>query len=164
MAIRDEVALLKRIALFSHVSAEHLNVLVFASEEETLASGKVLFKQGDEATAAYLVLKGKVSLLGGKGRAQKEVGTAAKGSFLGEQALLCEKPYAVTAKAAKKLKVLQISRHIFFRSVSEFPEMGVQMMRALSLRLDETLTDFGALRATFDTGADLTPFRTQEPR
>jgi len=162
MSVREEVAHLRRIPLFSSVADEHLNVIAFAARDRTLKDGKSLFKAGGKPRALYVVIDGKVGLYAGEGGEQQLIKTVGDSTMLGEMAVLCDRPHSVTAKAIGELRVLEISRDLLFRSVGEFPEMGVQMMRVISARLAGTVQDLSRVQSNFQTGVRLADLTSQE--
>jgi CRP-like cAMP-binding protein len=66
------------------------------------------------------------------------VATFKQNDIVGEIAILCDVPRTATVKAKVELEVLKISKDLFFRMVGEFPQMAVEIMRELALRLDRT--------------------------
>jgi CRP-like cAMP-binding protein len=61
-----------------------------------------------------------------------------KNGFFGETAILCDAPRNATVKASESLLTLKISKDMFYRLVSEFPTMAIEMMRELALRVEDT--------------------------
>ncbi len=61
-----------------------------------------------------------------------------KNDIVGEIAILCDVPRTATVVAATEMEVLKISKELFFRMVSEFPQMAVEIMRELAYRLEKT--------------------------
>ncbi len=52
-----------------------------------------------------------------------------------------------TVTATTELTTLKITKDIFFRMVTDFPEMGVEVMRVLAHRLENTTADLMKARA-----------------
>ena len=63
MLLKDEVGMLKRVPLFSGVEPAKLKLLAFTSDRVTYNPGQVLFNQGDEGDAAYVILTGTADIL-----------------------------------------------------------------------------------------------------
>jgi len=161
-SVREEVAFLKRVPLFAGVDEKHLNVLAFTGKDREFADGDIIFEHGDEAGSAFLIMEGEAELFNPDGK--KPVGGAAANDFLGEQAMLCARPHLVSAKARGRVKALEISRETFFRGITEFPEMGVQVMKVLSDRLDETIGDLMTVHPQLDTGNKLADLTDQDQK
>jgi CRP-like cAMP-binding protein len=47
-------------------------------------------------------------------------------------------PRTATVQAASEMVTLCISKELFFRLVTEFPQMAVEIMRVLAQRLEKT--------------------------
>jgi CRP/FNR family cyclic AMP-dependent transcriptional regulator len=61
-----------------------------------------------------------------------------KNDLVGEMAILIDIPRTATVKALGNVATLAISKDLFFRMVTEFPQMGVEIMRELAHRLENT--------------------------
>ena len=61
-----------------------------------------------------------------------------KNDVVGEIAILCDVPRTATVRATSDLTALKISKDLFFRLVTEFPQMAVEIMRVLAARLNTT--------------------------
>src|SRR5262249_2078853 len=107
-------------------------------ERLTYAKGQTIFRQGDMGDAAYIVLDGQADVLIGAKDSAKKVATIGKHSIIGEIAGLCDVPRTATGVASDKLITLKISKELFLRMVTEFPQMAVEIMRELARRLDRT--------------------------
>lgn len=142
MSLNQEVDLLRNIPLFSKIDPARLKLLAFASERLTFAPDQELFHQGDHGDAAYIVIDGAVDILvdGPSGNMIK-VASLGKNELIGEIAILVDIPRTATARAAKEVTTLVVSKELFFRLVIEFPEIGVEIMRELAQRLEKTTND-----------------------
>lgn len=138
MSINEEVDALRRIPLFSNLEPSKLKLLAFTSERLTFAKDQTVFRQGDMGDAAYIVLDGQADVLIGTPSGSRKVATIGKHSILGEIAVLCDVPRTATVVAVDKLVTLKISKDLFLRMVTEFPQMAVEIMRELARRLDRT--------------------------
>jgi CRP-like cAMP-binding protein len=61
-----------------------------------------------------------------------------KNDFVGEIAILCDVPRTATVRATSDLITLVISKELFFRLITEFPQMAIEIMRELAHRLEKT--------------------------
>ena len=138
MSINEEVDALRRIPLFANLEPSKLKLLAFTSERLTYGKGQTIFRQGDMGDAAYIVLDGQADVLIGSNDSPKKVATIGKHSIIGEIAVLCDVPRTATVVAVDKLVTLKISKDLFLRMVTEFPQMAVEIMRELARRLDRT--------------------------
>ena len=138
MSIDQEVDILRRIPIFRQIDPAKLKLMAFASERVTYKPGQVLFKEGEQGDAAYIVLKGTADILiDGNGEPMR-VASLSENEIIGEIAILCDIPRTATVQAATELTTLKITTDLFFRMLMDFPEMGVEVMRVLAHPLEQT--------------------------
>ncbi len=138
MGLKDEVDLLRRIPLLANVDPAQIKLLAFTSERMTYEPGDALFRQGDEGDAAYLVIEGEADVLVDAPSGPINVAHVGRNDFIGEIAILCDVPRTASVIARSRLVTLKIAKDLFFRMVTEFPDMAVEIMRVLAERLEHT--------------------------
>lgn len=140
MSLKEEVELLRRIPMFARVEPAKLKLLAFASERLTFAPSQELFHQGDMADAAYIIVDGDAEVILETAKGPIRVAQMTKNDLIGEIGILLDQPRNATVKASSNLTTLRISKDLFFSMVTDFPAMGVEIMRELAYRLDHTTT------------------------
>lgn len=138
MSIDKEVEVLRQIPLFANIDPVKLKLMAFASERITFQSGQSLFEHGDEGDAAYIIVEGQADIQVDTPTGPLTVAKVAKNDIVGEIAILCDVPRTATVMATSELTTLRITKDLFFRMVTDFPEMGVEVMRVLAHRLEHT--------------------------
>lgn len=138
MGLNEEVELLRNIPLFAKLEPSKLKLLAFASERMIFPAGQELFHQGDPGDSAYVVLKGEADVIIATPTGEITVARLGKNDIIGEIAILCDVPRTATLRAVSELTALAISKELFFRMVSEFPQMAIEIMRELAQRLERT--------------------------
>ena len=146
MSIQDEVAVLRRIPLFARIEPAKLKLLAFTSDRVTYEQDQVLFNQGDEGDAAFVIIDGQADILVDTPQGSLSVAKVQKNDFVGEIAILCEVPRTATVKALSRLDTLRIEKEQFFKLMSEFPELSVEVMRVLAQRLADTTEELADAR------------------
>ncbi|MGQ9366342.1 cyclic nucleotide-binding domain-containing protein [Azospirillum sp. ST 5-10] len=139
MSIAEEVECLRRIPLFANIDVAKLKLLAFTSERMTFKAGEELFHQDDPGNSAYIVLDGEAEVVIHTAEGTLPVAVLGRSEIVGEIAILCDVPRTATVRARNDLTTLCISKELFFRLVTEFPQIAVQIMRVLAHRLDQTL-------------------------
>jgi CRP-like cAMP-binding protein len=139
MSLNEEVEMLRRIQLFSKVEPAKLKLLAFTSERAVFEVEEVLFHQGDPADAAYIIVDGEVAVdvespNGGRTR----VARLGRDQIVGEIGILGDVPRTATITATVRTTTLKITKDLFFRMVSDFPTMAVEVMRVLAHRVELT--------------------------
>jgi len=137
MNLNEEVEILKGVTIFAKIEPAKLKLIAFTGERMTFNAGQELFHQGDRGDAMYVILGGVADVLIDTDKGPLRVAELKKNGFFGETAILCDAPRNATVKASESLLTLKISKEMFYRLVSEFPTMAVEMMRELAHRVED---------------------------
>jgi CRP-like cAMP-binding protein len=146
VSIEQEVEILRRIPLFANVEPAKLKLMCFASERITYKSDQSLFEQGDIGDAAFIIIEGTADVIVNLD-APMVVAQVGKDDIVGEIAILVDIPRTATVTATSELTALKITKDLFFRMITDFPEMGVEIMRVLAQRLEQTTAQLLKARA-----------------
>jgi len=138
MSLNEEVELLRSVPLFANIEPSKLKLLAFTSERLTFPKGQALFNQGDIGDAAYVIISGDADVVIDTPSGPLTVAHVGKNAFVGEIAILIDVPRTATIMPSSDLETLKISKDLFFRLMTEFPEMAVEVMRELARRLEQT--------------------------
>jgi CRP-like cAMP-binding protein len=137
VSIEQEVEILRKIPLFANIESAKLKLMCFASERITFKEGQSLCQQGDVGDSAYIIIEGTADVIV-TNEGPLVVAQLGKNDILGEIAILVDIPRTATVTATSELTALKITKDLFFRMVTDFPEMGVEIMRVLAQRLEHT--------------------------
>ena len=97
-----------------------------------LRPGEVLFREGDEADAMYLVKHGTLRILSGSTILE----TVRDGGLLGEMAIIEEHmPRSATVIAGTYCELVEIDVPRFLQLVAEQPSFSITVLRVISRRL-----------------------------
>jgi CRP-like cAMP-binding protein len=135
MTLTREVEVLRDIPLLAGVEPAKLKLLAFTSKRLEYRSGDELFRQGDFGDAAYVVLEGQADIVVDSPVGALTVATLGKNDIIGEIAILCDVPRTATVVAHGDLETLRVSKDGFFHLVTQFPQIGVEVMIALAAKL-----------------------------
>jgi len=149
VSIEQEVEILRRIPLFANIESAKLKLMCFASERITYKSGQSLFEQGDIGDAAFIIIEGTADVIVNP-EAPMVVAQVGKDDIVGEIAILVDIPRTATVTPTSELTALKITKDLFFRMITDFPEMGVEIMRVLAQRLEQTTAQLLKVRAEAD--------------
>jgi CRP/FNR family cyclic AMP-dependent transcriptional regulator len=147
MSIQSEVELLRRVPLFASIDTSRLKLLAFTSERLAFDPGAVLFREGDRGESAYLILGGKVDVSVASPEGDVVVASIAANNIVGEMALLCDMPRTATVTAAEPLDTLRIRKEQFMQMLRDIPQMTLEVMRELAVRLNNVNKDLSAAHA-----------------
>lgn len=138
MNLNEEVEILKGVPLFSKIEPAKLKLIAFTGERMNYAAGQEVFHQGDTGDAMYVILAGVADVVIESPGGPITVAQLKKNNFVGDMAILGDVPRNATIKANEPLTTLKISKDMFFRLVTEFPQMAIEMMRELAHRVEDT--------------------------
>ncbi len=147
MSIQSEVELLRRVPLFANIETSRLKLLAFTSERLAFDAGAVLFREGDRGDSAYLILGGKVDVAINSPKGDIVVAHIGANNIVGEMALLCEMPRTATIIAAEPLDTLRIKKDQFLQMLRDIPQMPLEIMRELAVRLNNVNKELSAAHA-----------------
>ncbi len=138
MSLQEEVEILRRIPLFARMEPARLKLLAFTSRRLSFDAGQPVFHQGEVGDSAYIVIEGDAEVSIDSPGGPIVVATIGRHAIIGEIAILCDVPRTATVTAKTPLLTLRIDKETFFRLVTEFPQMAVEIMRELAQRLEKT--------------------------
>jgi CRP-like cAMP-binding protein len=136
--------MLRRFALFAGLDAAVFKDIAMLSEEVVLDAGDWLFHDGDEASALYLIIKGKVDLklsLDAERTRLIDVSTMVEGDVVGWSALIEPYTYTLDAIASTQVQLAKLDAHRLIELMEAKPEIGFQIMRQLAKVIGNRLTD-----------------------
>jgi putative ABC transport system ATP-binding protein len=137
-ADNDELRILQSVPIFRELDVARLKLLAFTSERVVFAEGDVLFRQGDESDAAYVLLSGTADIVvmtGGDDPVR--VSSVARNAFVGEMGLVTDEPRSATVVATSVVEALRLRKDVFLAMLAEFPPMALSIMRLMVKRLQD---------------------------
>lgn len=149
MAIEDDVRALTAVPLFSALSTEQLRLIAFGTEHLVLNKGRELYRAGERADCAFVVLSGEVNFFEDQGMSRRITGSAGVGSMIGELALISAQKRPTGAVAAEDCEIMRINRSLFRRVLEEYPELAARLHQDLQARFSEFLEQVTRLEGKF---------------
>lgn len=98
-------------------------------------AGEIIFCEGDEGDALYLIWAGRVAVVKGPVSNPDEVFVRQPGEVVGEMAILENKPRWASLIALEDVRVLRIERAGFQTLLQSQPEISLSLLAAMSARL-----------------------------
>ena len=118
--------------LFKGLSPTDADQILGAGERGSYPAGTVIFNQGDQGDAMFVISFGEARVdVGGRFHILKP------GDFFGEMALLAPGPRMATVKAEADVEAVMIRADAFQSFLLEHPAVAVSMMKQLVIRLRE---------------------------
>ena len=121
----DLASLLREIPLFESMEDADLVLLGKKLTHKTFAEGDVIFAQGDEGDAMYLIEEGAVDIVAGTGTQCVTLASLFSGQYFGELSLLDGAPRSAMARALRPTSLLALERDDFADFVKRRPEAAL---------------------------------------
>lgn len=147
MSLAKDMETLRSIPLFAKIEPAKLKLLAFTSERLSFMPGDEVCREGDNGDAAYIILEGEADISVNAANGPLIVATLGKNDIIGEIAVLCDVPRTATVTAKSDLETLQVAKENFFQLVTQFPQIGIQVMHELAERLHHTTQDLTRAKA-----------------
>jgi CRP-like cAMP-binding protein len=144
MSLATEVDLIRRVPIFSAIGPDKQKLLCFSSERLTFEPGQVMFREGDSADAAYVVIDGTVEITVDTPSGPLLVNTLGESDVVGETAIFGDVPRTATATAKTRLEALRVCKDLFFELVHDNADAAMEINRILATRLANTTARLSA--------------------
>jgi CRP/FNR family cyclic AMP-dependent transcriptional regulator len=132
------INVLKRIPLFASFSEADQQNLVNLLRRKNLRKGEILFRQGDEGIALYLILEGRIKISLSRQMDAVTLAILGQGEFLGEMALLDGLPRSADAIALEDSYLYALNRSDFLSFLINNEKAVHAILSSLSMRLRKT--------------------------
>jgi CRP/FNR family cyclic AMP-dependent transcriptional regulator len=134
----DHSSLLREIPLFESMEDADLVALGNKLTQKAFGEGDVIFAQGDEGDAMYLIEEGAVDIVAGSGNQRVTLASLFTGQYFGELSLLDGAPRSATALASRPTHALALERDDFVDFVKRRPEAALSIMHEIGERMRAT--------------------------
>ncbi len=127
---------LAAVPLFEGLSKKQLRRISSLMTRIDRPAGKVLATEGQRGYEFFIVLEGEVEVRHG----DRVIATRRTGDYVGEIALLDERPRTATVVTTTPVSVEVLSRGEFMSLLAEVPELSGQIMATMARRLADLET------------------------
>jgi uncharacterized membrane protein len=134
----DRIELLKTIPLFESLEIDDLHALGNKLRDVSVEIGQVVFAQGDEGDAMYVIEDGAVDILAGSGKHQVILTSLFKQQYFGELSLLDGAPRSASAVASRASHLLALDRDDFVEFIKKRPDAALSIMHEVGERIRAT--------------------------
>lgn len=133
------VALLRRVSLFSELSAEELEKIARVAVPRSYPAGSIILREGDPGDTCYILRSGTARVVRqhADGRAIT-LTNLGPGEIFGELAMFDGEVRSATVEAVDEVRAVAILAGDLKRLLNEHPEIAVKLLGALAERLRET--------------------------
>ena len=139
----ERILFLKSVPLFAEMGGETIQWVNDIATEAHFSEDEVIFEEGDEGDACYLILRGSVRVVKGEDKAAV-IAIREQGDYFGEMAILEDEPRSATVEAQEDTEMLVINRDDFHRLIIGHPNVLFSLFKGLSKILRETNAQLSA--------------------
>ncbi len=136
----EELTALGAVPIFANLDMPRLKLLAFTSERMNFAPGDVLFRQGDDSDAAYVLVSGSADVLIDAPDGPVVVSTVGANAIVGEMGIVTGDHRSASIVAKTSLATLRLRKEVFLSLLAEFPDMALSVTRLMVKRLQDNLT------------------------
>lgn len=136
----EKVMILKGSEFFRNFPGADLAGVASLADVVHVEAREVVFEQGDEGDAFYVVVQGSIKI----SRGHTELATLGPREGFGEMAILDRETRSATATATESSTLLRLDRDSFDRVVEQNPVVARGIYRVLTERLRNTLAQIAA--------------------
>jgi CRP-like cAMP-binding protein len=97
----------------------------------------VLLKEGDPGREFFVIIDGQIEIT----KEGRHLRTMGAGEFLGDIALVVERPRTATATAVTDSRLLVVGHREFHSLMEQFPSIRVSVLESIALRLRDLTPD-----------------------
>lgn len=136
IAERHPIALLTLAKRLTSLLPPLLLHIDFALEWVQVNAGQVIYHQGEESDAIYLVLNGRLrSVLEGRGGKVTVIGEYGQGESVGELEVMTESTRPATLHAIRATELAKFPRSLFNSLAQEHPGITIQVSKLIAQRM-----------------------------
>tara|TARA_Y100001934_G_scaffold160441_1_gene191486 strand:- start:29122 stop:30846 length:1725 start_codon:yes stop_codon:yes gene_type:complete len=105
------------------------------SENLNLRTGEFVFREGETANYAYVLVEGSVEIVKSTGEGYLTLTTIEKGAIFGEMALIDGQPRSAGARVSKDAVITEVNAQTFLQYIQGNPTAALNIMKRLSVQL-----------------------------
>lgn len=126
----DKLQILRGVPLFADLDERSLQAVSILAREVAFKTGEAFMLEGENGDEFYVIVDGTVRIE----RGDRAVRSMTAGGFLGEIALLEQRPRTATAVATTDVRALEIRSHEFERLMATLPGVHRRIRAAVDRR------------------------------
>lgn len=128
----ENLEVLRRLPMFSEIPFEIIKLYAYTARRRQYRKDEFIFRQGQLAHEAFLVLSGRVRLLMEEADGRMlDLQMLDPGDFFGYMSLLSEYEWPLATQALSAAEVLILDRHSFRKILVRYPEKGLLIVERL---------------------------------
>ncbi len=136
MSMLSNLDLIRRVPLFSMLTAEQAQSIADAVVKRRFRRGELVVEQGRKSNALFILLNGRARVLTSDTRGREVIlAVLEAGDYVGEMSLIDNEPHSATVRAEIQTDMLVLQRSDFARCLPENSTLSYAILRGLVRRL-----------------------------
>ncbi len=136
MSMISNLDLIRRVPLFSMLTASQAESVAGAVIKRRFKRGELIVEQGKKSNSLFIILTGRARVITTDTRGREVIlATLNPGDHLGEMSLIDNEPHSATVRAELQTDALVLGRVEFARCLPENTTMAYAVMKGLVQRL-----------------------------
>jgi len=134
-------SVLKRIKALNGLSEEDCKAILDNTSLQKVPAGKILFNEGEEGRALYIIRRGKVRIFkpATDGKEEVEIAVLNDKQFFGEMALIANQKRNATAVTIEDSEMYVLTPKAFNVLIEKNPDMASRISEEFMRRLNENI-------------------------
>lgn len=130
--------LLREVPFFRHLPPDALDAMLASVGERRLATGEVLFDQGDVGNECFVILVGSLEVITFVNGDELRLEVYPAGQIVGEMALLDRSPRSATVRAVAESQLAVLGEEAFKTLLAANPDLAMSLLRNGTARVRNT--------------------------
>jgi CRP-like cAMP-binding protein len=130
LTVEDRLEILRGVPLFADLDERGLQAVSMLAREVTCKAGDVLMVEGEDGDAFFVIVDGTIRVE----RGDRTIRSMTAGGFLGEIALVDQRPRTATATCVTDARLLEVRQHEFERLLDTLPAVRAKIRAAIDRR------------------------------
>lgn len=128
--------MIESIPVFSCLTRAEIQGLEAEAVKKSFPKSTLLFSEGDETDALYVILEGKAeAVITDENGREIVLSVFGRGEYFGEMAFIDEEPRSATIVTREPLQTLIISRDVIKRMLASNPDFALNLLKGMVTRL-----------------------------
>lgn len=121
---------------YQPLSRSDIESIERVGEIVSVAPGEHLFREGEKASALFLIEQGDVEIYRGEGQRRRVVARASAGSVLGDMAMFRDRPHIASARSLKSTRAMRFERSRLLPELAVHPGVLLRWLLAGMNRIE----------------------------
>ena len=136
MSMLSNLDLIRRVPLFSMLTADQAQAIADSVVKRRFRRGELVVEQGRKSNALFILLNGRARVLTSDARGREVIlAVLESGDYVGEMSLIDNEPHSATVRAEIQTDMLVLQRSDFARCLPENSTLSYAILRGLVKRL-----------------------------